>query len=79
MLRKVGLLALVLALTLLVSRGAQAMPLAGSTRAAESHGILDRFWDWIESFFQSHSASKGQPKSIWAQDGSHIDPNGGPH
>lgn len=77
MLRKVGLLALVLALTLLVSGVAQARPLAGSTRASESRGIVDRFWEWIESFFQGHSASKGQPKSIWAEDGSHIDPNGG--
>jgi hypothetical protein len=79
MLRKVGLLALVLTLTLLVSGAAQAMPLAGSARVSESHGILERFWGWIESLFQGHPASKGQPKSIWAQDGSHIDPNGGPH
>jgi hypothetical protein len=79
MLRKVGFLALVLALILLVSGGAQAMPLAGSARAAESHGILDRFWDWFGSLFQGHSASNGQPQAIWAQDGSHIDPNGGPH
>ena len=77
MLRKVGLLALVLALTLLVSGVAQAGPLAGSSRASEPHGILNRFWDWIESHFQGRSASKRQPKSIWAQDGSHIDPNGG--
>jgi len=75
MLRKVGLLALVLTLTLLVSGAAQAMPLAGSIRAAESQRILDRFWDWVESFFKGPSAS--QPKSIWAQDSSHIDPNGG--
>lgn len=77
--RKVGLLALLLALTLLVSGVAQAKPLAGSIRASESHGIVDRFWDWIEAFFQGHSTSKGQPKTIWAQDGSHLDPNGGPH
>ena len=74
MLRKVGLLALLLALTLLASGTAQAMPSAGST--SESHGIIARIWDWIESHFQ---ASKGQPKSIWAQDGSHLDPNGDPH
>jgi hypothetical protein len=76
MLRKVGLLALLLALTLLVSGAAQAMPLAGLTRAPESHGIVERFWDWIGSLFQGNSAPKGQPKAIWAQDGSHIDPNG---
>lgn len=71
--RKVGLLALLLALTLLVSGAAQAMPLAGSARASES-GIVDRFWDWFESLFRGHSGS--QPKAIWAQDSSHIDPNG---
>lgn len=75
MLRKVGLLALVLVLTLLVSGAAQAMPLAGSTRASES-GIVDRFWDWIDSLFRGRSASKGQPNAVWGQDSSHIDPNG---
>ena len=76
MLRKIGLLALFLALTLLVSGAAQAMPLAGSTRASES-GIVDRFWAWIESLFQGgHSASKGQPNVVWDLDSSHIDPNG---
>lgn len=76
MLRKVGFLALLLALTLLVSGAAQAMPLAGSTRASESHGIVARFWDWIGSLFQGHSASKGQPNAVWDLDSSHIDPNG---
>jgi hypothetical protein len=75
--RKVGLLALVLALTLLASGAAHAMPLAGSARPSESQGIMERFWGWIESFFRSHSSSAGQLKSIWAQDSSHIDPNGG--
>jgi len=75
MLRKVGMLMLFLALTLLAAGAAQARSQAGSSRASESHGVLARVWDWIESLFQSQS--KGQPKSIWAQDGSHIDPNGG--
>ena len=76
MLRKIGLLALFLALTLLVSGAAHATPLAGSTRASES-GIVDRFWDWFESLFQGgHSASKGTPNVVWDLDSSHIDPNG---
>lgn len=79
MLRKVGLLALVLALTLLVSGAAQARPLAGSTRASESRGIVDRFWDWIEALFRFGGPSSGQVKSVWAEDGSHLDPNGGNH
>ncbi|MFL6198385.1 MAG: hypothetical protein ACJ76J_04355 [Thermoanaerobaculia bacterium] len=75
MLRKVGLLALVLILTLLVSGAAQAMPLAGSTRASES-GIVDRFWGWIESLFRFGGPSSGQVTSVWEGEGSHIDPNG---
>jgi hypothetical protein len=78
MLRKVGLLALVLALTLLVSGVAQARPLAGSTRASESHGIMERFWEWIESFFRFGGPSSGQVKSVWEEEGSHADPNGNP-
>lgn len=77
MLRKVGLLALFLALTLLVSGAAQARPLAGSTRASESHGIVERFWGWIESLFRVGGPSSGQVKSVWEGEGSHADPNGG--
>ncbi len=74
--RKVGLLALVLALTLLVSGVAQARPLAGSARPSESHGIVERFWDWIESFFQFGGPSSGQINSVWEEEGSHADPHG---
>ena len=76
MLRKVGWLALCLALTLLVSGVAQAMPLAGSTRASEA-GIVDRFWDWIESLFRFGGPSSGKVKPVWEEEGSHADPNGG--
>lgn len=74
-----AVLALVLALALLASGAAHAAPLAGSARASESLGIIDRLWEWLESFFQGQSSSKKGPQAIWAQDGSHIDPNGGPH
>lgn len=77
MLRKVGMLALVLALTLLAAGVAQARPLAGSARASETQGLVARLWDWIESLFQGQTPSKNQPKAIWGQDGSHLDPNGG--
>ena len=76
--RKVGLLALLLALTLLASGVAHAKPLAGSTRASESHGIVDRFWDWLESLFRFGGPSSGQVKSVWEMEGSHADPNGNP-
>lgn len=76
MLRKVGLLALLLALTLLVSGAAQARPLAGSTRASESQGFVDRFWDWIESLFRVGGSASGEVRSTWEADGSHLDPHG---
>ncbi|HET9228788.1 MAG TPA: hypothetical protein VFR31_19065, partial [Thermoanaerobaculia bacterium] len=69
-------LALFLALTLLAAGAAQARPLAGSTRASESHGVLARVLDWIESLFRIGDASSGQVKSIWEGEGSHGDPNG---
>jgi hypothetical protein len=78
MLRKVGLLALLLALTLLASGTAQAMPPAGSTRASESHGIVERFWDWLDSLFRLDGSSSGRIQSVWEGEGSHADPNGNP-
>jgi hypothetical protein len=78
MLRKVGLLALVLALTLLVSGAAQAKPLAGSTRASESQGVMARIWEWIGSFFQvKQGDAGGGMQVIWEEEGSHADPHGG--
>ena len=72
MLRKVGLLALFLALTLLVSAAAEAMPLAGSARPSETQGVMARIWDWIGSLFRGGSAVS----STWEADGSHLDPHG---
>lgn len=76
MLRKVGLFALLLALTLLASGVARAMPLAGSARASESHGIVDRFWDWFGSFFRAENESAGGLNVFWEEEGSHADPHG---
>ena len=78
MLRKVGMLALCLALTLLAAGAVQARPLAGSPRAAESEGVMARIWDWVASLFQQGGGPEGI-KSFWEKDSSHIDPNGGPH
>ncbi|HZI72612.1 MAG TPA: hypothetical protein VFD73_01025 [Gemmatimonadales bacterium] len=76
MLRKVGLLTLLLALTLLATGVAQATPLAGSMRASESNGIVDRFWDWFQSLFRFGGSSSGEIKSLWEGEGSHAHPNG---
>ena len=78
MLRKVGMLTLFLALTLLAAGAAQARPLAGSPRAVESEGVMARLWDWVTSLFQQAGGS-GDVKALWEGDSSHIDPNGDPH
>ena len=79
MLRKVGLLVLFLALTLLATGAAQARPLAGSPRASETHGIMARVWDWLGSLFRAGGSSHGGAiGSTWEGDGSHMDPNGNP-
>ena len=77
MLRKVGLLALFLALTLLVSTAAQAMPLAGSARPSETQGVVARIWEWIESFFRAKDGDAGGLSVLWEEEGSHADPHGG--
>jgi hypothetical protein len=72
MLRKVRLVTVLLALALLTSGAVQAMPrVEGPARA----GALTRVWEWVASLFQ---ISKESPKAVWAQDGSHLDPNGDP-
>lgn len=77
MLRKAGLLALVVALILLVSGAAQAMPLAGSAWPAESAGVIERLCDWVAGFFpRLGQVSPGETSSSWEADGSHMDPNG---
>ena len=76
MLRKVGLLALFLALTLLVSGAAQARPLAGSARPSETQGVMARVWGWLESLFRVGGSPSGEVRSTWEADGSHLDPHG---
>lgn len=80
MLRKVGVLTLLLGLALLATDAAQATPLlAGSSRPAESAGVFAKVWDWITQLFQRSGESQGAIKASWEADGSHMDPNGGPH
>ena len=75
--RKVGRLALLLALTLLVSAAAQAMPLAGSARPSETAGVMARIWDWIQSFLRVEHGDAGGLNVVWEEEGSHADPHGG--
>lgn len=78
MFRKVGLFAVLLALALLATGTAEAMPLpAGSARPTESAGVMARLWGWVTSLLQSSGGSEGI-KGLWEGDSSHIDPNGNP-
>ena len=77
MYRKAGLLALVLAVALLASGTARAMPLlAGSSRPAETTGVIAKLWDWFTHLFQRPGVPQGGITSTWEADGSHMDPNG---
>lgn len=78
MLRRVGLLFVLLAVMVVTTAGAvQATTrMAGPRPASESGGILDRLWNWLAHLFPTGAASQGGVKSTWDADGSHLDPNG---
>lgn len=77
MLRRVGLLIVLLTLMLLTTGAIQAAPrLAGPKPASESGGVLDRLWGWLSTLFQTVTPSPNGVKSTWDLDGSHGDPNG---
>ena len=75
MLRRVGLLIVLLALIVVTTTGAvHAAPrVAGPKPTAESGGILDRLLGWLSVLL--HPSSPGV-KTSWDADGSHLDPNG---
>jgi hypothetical protein len=81
MLRRVGLLIVLLALMVLTTGAVQAAPrLAGPKPASESGGVLDRLWGWLSTLLPgAHPSPDGAVKSTWELDGSHLDPNGGEH
>lgn len=76
MLRKVRLVTVLLALALLASGAAQAMPVAEGPRIADSGGVLGRLWEWLASLFPGEQARQGEAEAIWEGDGSHLDPHG---
>jgi hypothetical protein len=77
MLRRVGLLIVVLTLMVLTAGAVQATPrIAGPKPASESSGVLDRLLGWLSHLFPTTPSSPSGVKSAWDLDGSHLDPNG---
>lgn len=78
MLRRVGLLIVLLAVMVVMTGTVQATPrMAGPKQPPAESGILERLRDWL--FALLHPATPGNnTRSIWEAEGSHWDPNGNP-
>lgn len=75
MVKRIRVLAVLLALALLAPAIAQAAPRPeGPARISESGRLLGRVWSWLTSLFDSGSVN--QIKAIVDRDSSHLDPNG---
>lgn len=79
MLRRVGLLLVLLGVMVVATAGAvQATTrLVGPRPASDSSSsILDRLWNWLTHLFPAGPASQSGMTSTWDAEGSHLDPNG---
>jgi hypothetical protein len=77
MLRRVGLLIVLLTLMVLTAGAVQAAPrMSGPKPASESGGVLDRLLGWLSHLFPTTPSSPVGMKSTWDAEGSHWDPNG---
>jgi hypothetical protein len=77
MLRRVGLLIVLLTLMVLTTGVVQAAPrMAGPKPVSESGGVLDRIWGWLANLLPTGATSPSGLKSTWDLEGSHWDPNG---
>ena len=77
MLRRVGLLIVLLTMMIVTTGAIHAAPrLSGSKPASESGGVLDRLLGWLAHLFPTTPSSPTGVKSAWDLDGSHLDPNG---
>lgn len=72
MLRRVGLLIVLLTLMVVTTGAIQAAPRAAGPKPASESGVLDRLWNWLSHLFPAPAGVK----STWEADGSHLDPNG---
>lgn len=77
MLRRVGLLIVLLALMVMTTGAIQAAPRVAGPRSASESGVLDRILSWLSHLVPgAHSNPGGGMKSSWEMEGSHLDPNG---
>lgn len=76
MLRRVGLLFVLLAVMAGMISTVQATPRIGGPKSTSESGVLDRLWNWLAHLFPNGPASQGGVKSTWDAEGSHWDPNG---
>jgi hypothetical protein len=75
MLRRVGLLIVLLTLMIPMTGALQAAPrMAGPRPVSESGGVLDRLWGWLSVLF--HTGTSSNTLAIFEAEGSHWDPNG---
>jgi hypothetical protein len=80
MLRRVGLLIVLLTLMIVTTGAVQAAPRLAGPRPTSESGILDRLLGWLSTLLPgAHPTHGGAVKSTWELDGSHLDPNGGEH
>ena len=79
MLRRVGLLIVLLAVMIVTTGAVQAAPRVAGPRPTSESGVLDRLLGWLSFLFPVSSSSSHGVKSTWDMDGSHLDPNGGEH
>jgi hypothetical protein len=75
MLKRVGLLFVLLTMMVLAAGTVQAAPRMGPRPASESGGVLDRVFGWLFNLFPTGPANN-PTGVIWEAEGSHWDPNG---
>jgi hypothetical protein len=76
MLKRVGLLFVLLTMVVLATGTVHAAPRAAGPRpASESGGVLDRVWGWFSALLHTGPADN-HTRVVWDAEGSHWDPNG---
>jgi hypothetical protein len=77
MLRRVGLLVVLLLLMVVTTGAIHAAPrMSGPKPTSESGGVLDRIWGWLSILLHPAESAGNHARAIWDAEGSHWDPNG---
>lgn len=79
MFRKIASIVIVLVLALCTAGAAFALPLdpEAAEAPAGSGLLLSNLWEWLVERLEQMSGAGESLDFSWAQDGCHIDPNGG--